>query len=413
MASTPSTTDPIEALLESWDRAIKDYLREEKLILAGERIPSSPRERYSSLIPHRTRRNTALAVISTLRHLRDESLQYLLAAVGRHDGLVDHLIDSESDIDEKLLKNLEESLLRHSKDVRQVYGRWRVLSMWAAFASLVAAPVGLAVWLAAGGGVPNTLLASLGLIFFTVGLTATAFLTPRAAAMLSPRMQGILVLIPPVCVLLITSWLSIVRNDDVEPLLLALSASIALAAIAAYWVFVVAPRRALGAEYRASVAPTLLPLGFKANGDVRAELVSVEDVADRTAHMERRSARWWRRTHYLLGTGAAATAGVVGALAGVPSNFQVVAIISAALAGAATTLNPGKRAEEKLTMAEGAAALAREIRVLTRIDLDGYRQDNEDKPRQALEDIIERYESIVGAPERRTFWSRHGRSQPV
>jgi hypothetical protein len=89
----------------------------------------------------------------------------------------------------------------------------------------------------------------------------------------------------------------------------------------------------------------------------------------------------------------------------------VLALGGAGLTALATTLNPGRRGESAASTAASCEALAREIGVMYRLDLDAELQDKHG--RRALEDILIRYDAIVGVKGRDSFWSRlHGISRP-
>lgn len=416
-----------------------DQDEQEKAIAKG-------KERVAALMLARRDRNIQLHGLATSPSRPPRRVvSYLWNALREHDELVDTLLLGESTeglraSNEQLIAQLKE--LRgiasaRVEEVQRAYARWRRWATGAAIGGVLAVVVGQVAWLFGyrfGADDPLVVWGLLGLTLIGLGLACATIFTRTAAGDLGDGWRLVLTVLPILMVIVAVAGIVAVAaagagagagpfsRDELRTAYIGTGVVAALAAVAVLAAGAISsnPERALDDTAR-TLFP--VPVAGRAHADrvdqLEAELRTAEAVVEERSRQERRSARRWLSTHILvggLGALASAAAGVV--LNAEPSQqvlsqqtrslVTLLALVGAGLTALATTLNPGRRWETAAVTAGSCEALAREIGVMTRLDLD-EELEPESGPRhgrEALEDVLSRYDSIVGVPGRDSFWSR-------
>jgi hypothetical protein len=375
----------------------------------------------------RFHRNINLSSAYTLATSGQASVRYLGASLDRYDTLVDELnfltnsIDANLELADLRLSHerLEQGLLADIKEIEHAYRRWRTVTLWASVFFTALSFAGLLGWLwSLDQGEVNVVWGAASMLSLTLGLIGTTVCTSIAlehsndggstqsggvASRAAAHLPKLLPFVAPVFLLIATVW-AVTRDvpaDGWDPRILyaSLASTAVLLSVVFYFVFSRMPRRSLMANTPAEWQDGILRFRSGSGRSIRGELSRIEGVAAARSSEQLRSARRWRIGHYVLGGGAALAAGGAGA-----RNIPSLAILAAALTALATALNPGRQSEEKQVMADGCSSLAREIGVMGRVDLGEYTPPLD---REALEDVVDRYDSLIGAPERRSFWARN------
>lgn len=130
-------------------------------------------------------------------------------------------------------------------------------------------------------------------------------------------------------------------------------------------------------------------------GAIRAESLRLEESATQSAQNQFEAAKLWRGVNLLFGVPAAALAAIAGGtgLAGVAGRVPaaVMALIAAALSGALTTLNAGRRVTQAHSAANAYLALQTDFRQFREIDLMTFAHE---EARQRLGEYTARLDEI-------------------
>ena len=346
-------------------------------------------------------------------------LGYLRNALQEHDEAVDNLLSGSptgelTNIEAEGLQLLQDQALSHVTAIEQSYRRWRRWATAATVAGLLAVVIGQAAWVA-GMSTAKPLVAWgwLGLTLIGIGLISAIVFTRTAVGDLPERWRLALIALPALIVLV--AVLLALLGGQPRPAYIATGVVATLVVVAMVAVAVVTsdPQRVL--DDFSSLVP-LPPAGDGVGpsriGRLGAELRQVEMVVEDRARQERRSARGWQVAHIVVGGAAALASGAAGVVLTTEAQLSgslrtvitVLAVGGAGLTALATTLNPGRRAENAGLTSAGCEALVREIGVMTRLDLRGYGRRG---GREALEDVLDRYDALVGVTGPDSFWSRH------
>ncbi len=309
-------------------------------------------------------------------------------------------------------KELDDALLADLCSLRRRYARWERGKVVAGYVGMAALVIGSAVWITTPGFEP-LLRAWLGALLLLVGLVlvSVAFhsVSPRfRRSRVAVNLAGGLGMVVGVFATVRFAY----RLDDwsevIPVLLLGCAAALELAAIT--WAMY--PRLPTTLEYFEMSGPelTTAPKARGRAGALGAELEQLEARINSRYADETSRARRWGTAHIAIGSVAALTAGAAGVIAGQDSLPTFVAVVLGLLGGGfaavSTAVNPGRRYEESSLIAKKCDALAREVEIMMRLDLSGY-----DQPirREALEDVVSRFDEAIGLPPSASFWQRTGR----
>jgi hypothetical protein len=395
-------------LLDRWQECIENYVERESEVLKDSR-PTSRQDMSATIESARTARNVQLMGLTTVRMRQDPLVAYLWSALIGHDRLMDRLLSAQPEtfIPQQELndthKLLAETLTRHIREVQRTRKSWdRTIASFYVLALIVAA-IGLYGWRISVDSPNNNLLIAVSVSAIILGLIGAAVAT-RLFVNQPPWVATILIVLPSGFTFVAVLQFAYENRMSPTSSIGAAAAGLALVSVLAYLLFVSAPGRVLRADSGGRLPHRRWSVVQVVGGGVRAELEDLGGEAAKKADVESRSASRWRVAHYVLGGSAALTAGA-SSLDGVGPQF---AIVAAGLAALVTALNPAQRAGEKQTVADGCASLGREIGVMARIDLENYLSEptHELMEREALEDVLDRYDATLGAPERKSFWSR-------
>ena len=140
-------------------------------------------------------------------------------------------------------------------------------------------------------------------------------------------------------------------------------------------------------------------------GVVGRELRRLRDLISEEARRHRVIARRWMVAFVAIGGAAALTSGSAAVTASSDSGADrwvvVLAVAGGGLGALATALNPGGRWEQARTVALTLTRLAHELE--TFIGLQGA--DLRGTGRQTVEDVVMRFDAILGVPERTRLWA--------
>jgi MFS family permease len=411
--------DDVRSWLDRWRTAVDDsHAKERDAVAQGD--PAA-----ALTVVRRGREFRLLALEGLPDRPPERLIDNLRQAVRQHDGLVDALLSPPRMPAPQLsdeLGRLQNYALEHIKRVRSAYDTSRSWATAAAVAGLLALAVGWLAW-RAGVGADQPLLAFgwLGLIVVGLGLAMAMVFTYTAMGHLSESSRLRLTVLPAIIVLAVAVG-GLLLPRAIRP------AYVGTGVVAALVVLIVlaaaaiarAPERAIAEAPSPPVPFPPVHLPAEPIDRLSVELRTAESVVSNRSRREQRSARRWRLLHYAIGGAAALTSGAAGVVlttatqnqlgGGLKTFLALLAIAGGGLTALATTLDSGRRGEAAELRSASCEALAREIGVMTRWDLTEELWP-EERAREALEDVLLRYEAIVGVTGRNSFWSRlHGRS---
>jgi hypothetical protein len=406
--------DDVRSWLDRWRTAVAEsHARERDAV-------NQPNPAAALTVARRSREFRLLALEGLPGRPPQRLVDNLRQAVHEHDALVDALLSPPPMPTEQLnqeLGRLQNYALERIKRVRSAYDTSRRWATAAAVAGLLAVAVGWLVWRAGvGADQPPLAFGWLGLIVVGLGLAMAMVFTHTAMGDLSESSRLRLTVLPAIVVLAVAVG-GLLLPRAIRP------AYVGTAVVAALVVVVVlaavaiarAPERTV-AEAPSPPAPApSIPLPGEPVDRLSAELRTAESVVSSRSRREQRSARRWRLFHYVIGGAAALASGAAGVVLSTATENQLggslktflalLAIAGGGLTALVTTLDSGRRGEAAELRSASCEALAREIGVITRWDLKEELWPAQ-RAREALEDVLIRYEAIIGVTGRDSFWSR-------
>ncbi len=422
--------------LDTYESTLKTWLGRRK---AGGESPHISSEAKQAGAASDTRKNEAEDFFRDLQYAElavlmlqapDDAWPYLRQLAVMNDDYEQHRFELQRLMQRKIAsphedqelvapiqERLDSALLARIKRLRDRHRRWVTAALIAAVATAVVMLVAIVAWMWVAFGPDRTpdpaqlWLAAGSVLLASVATSWLAGSVTRGSSML-----GVVPVIAPPALALLASVLVLVFSDGGRAVK-ASAVAVVLGALITAGLAIGSSRPSRG--YGANQAMLQESLGLppppagQARGDPGALFDSLGGEIIRRTDVEHRRAVRWQWTHILLG-GAAAFASGAAAIAVTEQNLTdslkaaigILAISGAALSALLAALNPGRRSETAALTEEGCAALSREVIVMRRLDLADY---SEEEKREALEDVVDRFEKVIGLPERNSFWRRRRR----
>lgn len=408
MAKASNSADP-RRWLTDYRQAIESQLREVETQPPSAPAGATPASYY---VPSRPQlgidiRLLLMDVPPAARRL----VPALLALQAQYQAIRDSIVDD----DESDRKKPVDSLIAQIDALEARYTQWRAWVIVAACSGAVVAIGGLAYWFnAVSEKDPDPLGVWLSSIVALLGLVWFSALTRPAIAGL-PSSYSFLPVVPPFVGIASAIYVIIGPADSPQAFSTAailIGGSMLIIAWLLAETYISVTGDLAGDEFYLPEFPSdddLHDVTGAGRRNVRAELAALARAVRARGRSAARQARWWGVTHLVVG-GIGAGLSAAAAVTAVPATDVkfgwpvALALAAATLTGIGTALNPSRRKEEATLLAAKCEALDREVGVMRRVDWQDY---SKPRDREALEDILTRYDQLLGLPELNSFWVRN------